>query len=235
MALGAEAPGLGVGVEARPGIAGVGAELAGERLELGLGEQRRVVRRVALGRQPPALDRVGEDHARAVGDGVGRPVGVEQRLEVVPAEVADGAQQLVVVELAAEPLEVAPAPPRARQAIAQLGDGGAQQPLVLLVGHLVDPAPQLVAARALEQLGQQAPVLDGQAVPARRLEHGPQAVGGDLGDDPVERLAVEVDDPQHLAEAREVIGSSSASQQAPSSSSASPTSAIWRPPTGTSK
>ena len=40
----------------------------------------------------------------------------------------------------------------------------------------------------------------------------------------------------HITSPRRLtIGSAIASQQAPSSSSASPISAIWRPPTGTSK
>ena len=43
-------------------------------------------------------------------------------------------------------------------------------------------------------------VLHGVHVPARRLEHRGEPPGGDVGHDAVERLAVEVDDPQHLAE-----------------------------------
>ena len=53
-------------------------------------EQRGVVGGVALGRQRPALDRVGEDDARAVADRVGLAVAVEQAGEVVAAEVAEG-------------------------------------------------------------------------------------------------------------------------------------------------
>ncbi len=47
------------------------------------------------------------------------------------------------------------------------------------------------------------PVLDRLDVPARGVEHPHQAPGGDVGHDAVERLAVEVDDPQHLAQARD--------------------------------
>ena len=46
---------------------------------LRLGQQRGVVGRVALGRQPPALDRVGEDDRRPVAHRVGLAVAVEQR------------------------------------------------------------------------------------------------------------------------------------------------------------
>jgi hypothetical protein len=61
-----------------------------------------------------------------------------------------------------------------------------------------------------------------------------QAPGGDVGHHAVQRLAVEVDDPQHLAQPRD-HRVDDASHTAPSSSSASPSSAIWRPPRGTSK
>jgi hypothetical protein len=40
-------------------------------------------------------------------------------------------------------------------------------------------------------------------VPAGRLEHPQQAPGGDVRDDAIQRLAVEVDDPQHLAQPRD--------------------------------
>ena len=70
----------------------------------------------------------------------------------------------------------------------------AQQPLVLLVRHQVDPLAQLRAR------GEPRPVLDHHAVPARRLEHRLQPTRRDVGHDPVERLAVEVDDPHDLAE-----------------------------------
>ena len=150
-------------------------------------EQRRVVGGVALGRELPALDRVREHRRRAVADGIGLPVAVEQRAEVVAAEVAERVQQLVVLEVVGDDLEPPP----------QLGRVGAQQALVLLVGHRVDaPAQRLVG-------GELRPVLDHHAVPARGLEHRGEAAGGDVGHDAIERLAVEVDDPHHLAEARD--------------------------------
>ena len=89
-----------------------------------------------------------------------------------------------------------------RQAIAQLLVVGAQQALVLLVAHRVDPRAQGVAPVVLEERAQAPPVLDGLGVPACRLEHPHEAPGGDVGHDAVQRLAVEVDDPEHLAEAR---------------------------------
>ena len=60
---------------------------------------------MALGRQRPALDRVGEDDARAVADRVGLAVAVEQAREVVAAEVAERGQQVGVVEVVDVDLE----------------------------------------------------------------------------------------------------------------------------------
>ncbi len=147
-------------------------------------EQRRVVGGVALRRQRPALDRVREHDARPVAHGVGLAVAVDQRAEVVAAEVAERRQQLAVVEVAGVDL----------QPLAQLAGGRAQQPLVLLVRHLVDPLAQLGPG------GEPRAVLDHHAVPAGRLEHRLQPPGRDVRHDAVERLAVEVDDPHHLAE-----------------------------------
>ena len=58
-------------------------------------------------------------------------------------------------------------------------------------------------ARQLGPLAQQRAVLDHHRVPAGGLEHRGEAAGGDVGDDAVQRLAVEVDDPHDLAQARD--------------------------------
>ena len=168
------------------GILRVGAERLRELPVLLLVEQRGVVGRVALGRQPPALDRVGEHDRRAVAHRVGLAVAVEQRAEVVAAEVAERVQQLVVLEVVGDHLEPPP----------QLARVGAQQPLVLLVGHRVDALAQRLVG------GELRPVLDHHAVPAGGLEHRREPPRRDVGHDAVERLAVEVDDPQDLAELR---------------------------------
>ena len=158
---------------------------------------------MTLGRQPPGLDREREDHRRAVDDRVRLRERVEQHPEVVAAEVADRAHQLLVIELVDQLLQRAAVGACLGEALAELVGRRAQHPLVLLVGHLVDPPAQLRATVALEQLTQLAAVLDRDHVPARRLEHRRQAARGDVGHNPVERLAVEVDDPQHLAQARD--------------------------------
>ena len=130
----------------------------------------------------------------AVVDG---PVGLVQRLQVVAAEVADRAGQGSVVQVGHE-LGQGLVP--AGQALAELVRVAAEQPLVLGVGHGVDPVPQRLPARPGEQLVEQPPVLQRDDLPARRAEHAAQPVGGDQRDHPVQRLAVHVDDPDDLAE-----------------------------------
>ena len=184
-------------VERRPGLVRVGAELPRELGELLLGEERRVVLRVALDRQRPALDRVGEDHGRAVV--LHRPVRLDQLPDVVAAEVAEARAQLIVAQLGHERSQPSVPP---RQALAQLRRVGSQQPLVLLVRHLVDAAPEVLSALPLEQRVEPAAVLHGRHLPAGGLEHSREPAEGDVGHHPVERLPVEVDDPQDLAEPR---------------------------------
>ncbi len=105
------------GVEAGPGVVGVGAERLGQHEHLVPGQQRRVVLRVALDRQRPALDRVGEHHRRPVV--LGAPVGVDQGAEVVAAEVAQAGPQLAVVELGDQPLQARRSRPAAARAAPQ--------------------------------------------------------------------------------------------------------------------
>ena len=166
------------------------------------GEERGVVGRVALGRQPPALERVGEDHDRAVGDRVRLAVGVE-RASAGRARPGRGSRGASVASSRSPTSRASGVPPPAGPGSRSrsLGDVGAQQALVLLVAHRVDAPAQVVAPRPGEQLAQQPPVLGRDRVPAGGREHVPQTARGDVGHHPVERLAVEVDDPHHLPEA----------------------------------
>ena len=85
-----------VGRERGPRILRIGPKGLCERLELRDVQQRGVVGGMSLGRQREALDRVGEHDAGLVDGGVCLAVGVEQRLMVVAAEVADGRMQFAV-------------------------------------------------------------------------------------------------------------------------------------------
>jgi hypothetical protein len=158
---------------------------------------------MSLRRQAPGLDCVREDHARAVFDGVGLTVGVEQISEVVAAKIAYSGAQLGVVELAHDPLDICSRAPFAGQPLAQLGGRAAQQALVLVVWHLIDALAQRFAAALLKERAKATAVLDGDRLPAGGIKHRADTPGSNLGHDAVERLAVDVDDPQHLAEPRD--------------------------------
>ena len=103
------------------------------------------------GRQPPGLDRVGEEHRGAVGDGVGlarrRRAGRRGRGR---RGRGSRARSSLVVEVGDQPLELACGRARRRAGARAARRVGAQQPLVLLVGHRVDArcaAPRRPRAR----------------------------------------------------------------------------------------
>ena len=107
--------------------------------------------------EPVALDRVGEDHRRPVGRLARPPERAEHVGEVVAAEVAHERRHLARVRVeerpqvgelrAAEPVEDGCPHDVLRRA---------EERLVLLVRHLVDAAPQQVAAVARVRLPQPA-------------------------------------------------------------------------------
>ncbi len=178
---------LGAAVrEGRPRIVGVGAEVGGEVAPLLVAEERRVVAGMALGRQAPGLDRVGEDHRRAVDHLVGGGERVEQHRQVVAAEVAEREQQLVVVEVRDRVRDGPPAGAVPGQALAQHRRRRAEQPLILLVRHRLDPVAERRAAVAREELLEPAAPLGVDRVPAGRLEHPGDAACRDVRHDPVE-------------------------------------------------
>ena len=153
----------------------------------------------------------GEREARAldgVADEAGRPVvlrgGIErldQRRQVVPAEIAHQPRELVVRSLVDQL--------RHRTLIAEivhqpLAPGRAaleRQRRVELVRATVDPGAQRFAARLLECGFLQRAVLDDHHVPAERLEQRLVARPQALADHRVEALAIVVDHPPAIAQA----------------------------------
>ena len=158
-----------------------------------------------LGRQPPRLDRVGEDHRRAVGR-PRRPARTRRAgsRRSWPPRSRIAPQQLGVVEVARSTrADVAPRRgrcPAAARAARRPVERSSRWYSSLVISSI--RRAQRLAARAREQLAQPAPVLDRDRLPAGGLEHRREPAGGDVRHDPVERLAVQVDDPEHLAEAR---------------------------------
>ncbi len=114
--------------------------------------------------QAPALDRVGEQHARPVGDRVALGEGLEQRGEVVAAEVLHQRREIVVAHVGDRATGVRRC--AVEEALAQRRAGEGEQRLVLLVGHRVDPRAQRLAVRLRELLLQPSAVLHLDDVPA---------------------------------------------------------------------
>ena len=149
-----------------------------EAVDLVAVEQRGVVLRPAGDLEAVALDRVGEDHRRPVGRLARLPQRAEHVREVVAAEVAHERRHLAAVGVE-QPLAArrAPSPSSAVEHASSRTTSSrrAEERLVLLVRHLVDPAPQQVAAVARVRLAQPAPVLELDHVPAVRARTAPPA------------------------------------------------------------
>ena len=163
------------------------------------GEQRRVIARIAGDGQAPALDGVGEQHARPVLFRVALGEGGEQRAEVVPGQVSDQRGELVVGDAGAEILDGRGS--AIQEALAHGGRLQAEQRLIVLVRHRVDPVAEAVAAWLAERRLERAAVLGLHDVPAGRAQLLLPLRDPDTGHHPVQRLPVHVDDPQHVAQA----------------------------------
>ena len=86
------------------------------------------------------------------------------------------------------------------QTRAGLWPGSSDEDLVVLVGHLVDPFAQRLAARHREALAEPTAVLRLDRMPAGRGEHVLHSPDPDTRDHPVEALAIEVHDHGHVAQ-----------------------------------
>ena len=153
---------------------------------------------VALDRQRPALDRVGEHHRRPVV--VDRPVGLDQLRRVVAAEVAQGGAQLVVGQVADQLRELAAA---SRQPLAQLlaaaSAAGAGTPRSASPSMRLRSSGPPGRSNSASSRPPYFTVIVCQPAASNMLR---PATEGDLRHHAVERLAVEVDHPDDLAELR---------------------------------
>src|SRR5215213_2295929 len=86
------------GVQRGPWVVRVRAQRAGELRVLLRVEQGAVVGGMALRRQHPALDGVGEHDGGAARLGVGLAVGVDVRAEVMATEIAEGGEEITVLQ-----------------------------------------------------------------------------------------------------------------------------------------
>ena len=168
-------------------------------------EERGVVLRPPGDLEPVALDRVREDRRSAARSSRARRRSASRtspRSWPPRSRTSAPTSPAYVVEQPREPSRARrPRAPSSR-APRTTSSLGAEERLVLLVRHLVDPAAEQVAALARERLAQPAAVLELDHVPAARPELRLELGGPDAGDDAVERLPVEVDDPERRSRAR---------------------------------
>ncbi len=202
-----EPPRVRARLEVRPFVAGADARSLAQGVDLSRRQEHRVVEGIALERQPAALDRVGHDHDGAVGVGFGLLERVEQRAKVMAAEIRQQLAHLVVAVRSEQPVDelVRPGPRRPHEALADLRTRLPEQGLVLAVRHVVDPPPQPFAVRPRERRAQLAAVLEVDDVPAIRREHLADPLGLAVGHHAVEALAVQIDDPEDIAEPPRVL------------------------------
>jgi len=169
-----------------------------------------------------------------VADEAGGPVVVDlaesldHRRQVVPAEIAHQPREFIIRALLDQLGDVALVSQFIQQALAPRSSPLEHQRGVKLVRTAVDQFAQTLAARLLERGLLQRAVLDDHHVPAEGLEQRLVARPQALADHRVEALAVVVDDPPAVPQTL-LQPSSIASNMFPSSSSASPISAIIRP------
>ncbi len=217
-----------------PRVLHVGGELARQLLQLLVGQQGRVVARMAGDRQPPALDRVGEHDRGPVGDRLGPLVGLEQRGVVVAAEVAQRGQQHVVGQLVHDAARRRrarrrrPAAARAARRRRRAAGAGTRR----CSWRRCAPRRPSPPGRPNRPSSSRPYLTTTTCHPAasNMVESRSAVITGTTRSSDW-RLKSTI---HSTSPSRATSGSTSASHTAPSSSSASPTIAMWRPPTGTS-
>ena len=161
-----------------------------------------MIQRIAREGQAPAFHRVGEEHARPIGNRVGGLERPQQLVQVVPAEIAQQSRQVGIFDVA--PRCVGDRRARGQSALDQpltrCRAGHPNELLILLVRHVVDSLPQRRAASAGEGRLQAATVLRPQDVPADAFEQRLDLTDLDARDDAIEALPIQIDDPQHAAQ-----------------------------------
>ena len=173
-------------------------------LPLGRRQQRRVVGRMPFGGEPARLDRVGEDdrgalvaasHARKASSRSTRSWPPRSRIARRSSASSRSAISLSTSRPAASrsPAGARAAPPASPRSSRWYSSFG----IPSIRRRSASPPLRSKSSR------RKRPYLTSDRLPAGGLEHRLDPPGGDVGDDPVERLPVEVDHPHQLAERRD--------------------------------
>src|SRR6186713_2459296 len=129
---------------------------------------------------------------------IGIVEGIENRWKIVPAQIVHQGRKLIVSSLFDQLADVA------LVAVQSLAPGRAarkHQRRVELIGAIVDPAAQRLAARFLEGRLLKRAVFDDGDVPAEILEQLLVALPQPLAHHSVEALTIVIDDPPAIAQA----------------------------------
>ena len=166
-------------------------QLAAERLDLVGGELGAVVERITDERQPPALERPGQDRHRPVAGGVGLGEGVHDGVEVVAPDVREERARLGGAEIVQRR-------PRRRRRVAEQRRprgvrGEAQERVVLEVHYRLETLPQPLAARPREARRAPAAVAEPDHAPSEGTEQPLELAAPPVADHAVEALPVQVD------------------------------------------
>ena len=164
-----------------------------------------MVERVAGEGQAPAFDGVGENHRRPVRRLQSLADHVDQILQVVAAEVGQQARQLLVRHVLDDPgdllaaLAVDAAARRRRLPSSRISVWYSSLPMSSIAWRSASPPGLANASR-------KAPAILHLEHPPAALGEQPLQLGGaDAGDDAVEALAVEVDDPEDVVDAARAL------------------------------
>ena len=190
------------GIEPGPFLARHDAKGLAQLGDLGWARDHRVVERIGRGGQSPALDRVGQDHRRPAALALGLVERLEDRREIVAANIGHERGQRVVREAGEGAIEVG-VERAGRRGDERLTHGARrqpQQPLILAARHRLEPAAQPLTARATKR------GLEPPAPP--QLPHAPAVGAEEIGQLPrarvrhhaIETLPVHVHDPEHVPE-----------------------------------
>jgi len=157
-----------------------------------------VVQGIGRDRQAPALDRVGEDHDRAIAVVVSLVQRAEHRAEIMSADVGDDRRKLLIGHVAEQAIEIG-----IDERLAHRRRRQSDESLVLAVRHRLEAATQRLAAALPEHRGRSPAPAQIDHPPAERAEQRGQLVPARVGHDAIETLPVDVHDPHDVAESPE--------------------------------
>ena len=187
-------------LEQVPFMARADAHGGAEGLHLLLRHQPGMVVLVAGEGQAHALDRVGDEAGRLVAFGVLGAEGLDQRLDVVAAEIHHQRRQLIIGQGVDDGADARDAAKVGQQGLAPGGAALEGQGGVEAVRAVVDPAAQRLPVRAREGGFQPAAVFQRDDVPAHVAEQALDPAEEPVGHHGIERLAVVVHHPPDIAD-----------------------------------